>query len=783
MESLDEIPESPHDEREQAPTTSRKSNKKRQSKITSSAPRPHSPSADSFAPMSEDQVEDPSSDVDVPQSQWASINGTAPRKHSRKLTKKEKKRRKLAQLQGSSEIGASEIGASPDLGASTSKKRKNTETNGRSQKKSKHAHNANATADAFSNFGSLAESLYKERKQKGKIANQRPASHDSSDRDSSDHDPEANIVSQDAEGSEYSHSGSDDHENGVQDEESDQSGGIAPDTSPDDSSVAPHATPIPARRSAGKRVVKPTFFERIAQEANGENGHSSPSVAGPSNSKKQPKISAVLSGNSQNPQAPSLRQPPDTPHSQQQPHELATGPFSDFELRNITEAVERWRDDHGLTQTQVNELIQGNPKEVKSQEFWASIIPTCPNRKRQKVINICRRKFHNFVARGTWSPEQHDELKRLWDIHGNKYTLIGKIINRHAEDIRDRVRNYVVCGESRLVQPWDPKEEEKLASIVADALEVIRAQRENGNDWGGQSDEDMIDWQRVSELMNRTRSRLQCLQKWKLMVRQKQAVSGSIDGGAALSVDEIITKSRDEAEAMTSHDRYKLIKAIRSYKSRADSRIPWIKIREKQMRRQWTRPTLMLAWYRLKRSVTDWNVMSLPEIAKQLSKRYHETEELPFPDGEGYDTAAEYAEIESKIQKILKQQTKRATVESSGGEDDDDEAHDQQSEGDSEDDGSDDDRPDDVDTSMEDGVEEESNHSVSESSASPGPSIPDLRPTKNPPPKQTPAKRTPVKRRAKPIPEQSSEEDRIREDDEVSSDTNASDASSIPARL
>ncbi|KAI1459679.1 hypothetical protein F4805DRAFT_419881 [Annulohypoxylon moriforme] len=422
--------------------------------------------------------------------------------------------------------------------------------------------------------------------------------------------------------------------------------------------------PRPKQNSARKRIVKPTFYERLAEESS--NGTptrgSSSSVAGPSTStrRKQPKISTMLKGNGEDspvpktPKTPSQRRsaPSKTPKSG--PHELATGPFSEFELRNITQAVERWRDDHNLTQSQVNSLVQGNPKEVRSQEFWARIVAVCPNRPRQKLINQCRRKFHNFVARGTWSEEQQEELKRVWEEHGNKYALIGKIINRHPEDVRDRIRNYAVCGDNRRSDPWTLDEEEKLQAIITDALRVIRDHRRKGLIKVQEADEELIDWQRVSELMDRTRSRLQCIQKWKIINRHGTE-RGSIDGSEIMSVEEIIQKARDEANAMSSRERFSIVKAILASDAKADSRIPWAKVRSAHLEDRWMRPTIMLVWYRLRHSVPDWSIMSTPEIVTQLSKTYNETRKLEYPNGGGdYDVDTEYSDMERKVQKMLK---------------------------------------------------------------------------------------------------------------------------------
>ncbi|KAI0886626.1 uncharacterized protein GGS22DRAFT_199026 [Annulohypoxylon maeteangense] len=606
----------------------------------------------------------------------------------------------------------------------------------------------------------------------------------------------------------------------------------------------------PKQNSARKRVVKPTFYERLADESsNSTPAHalSSP-VAGPSTStgKKQAKISTMLKGKTEDspkpktPKTPSQKRGAPSKTPKLGPRGLLTGAFSDVELRDIAKAVERWRDDHDLTQTQVNTLIQGNPKEVRSHEFWASIVASCPNRPRQKLINQCRRKFHNFVARGTWTEEQQEELKRVWEEHGNKYALIGKIINRHPEDVRDRVRNYAVCGDNRRSHPWTLEEEEKLQAIIADALRVIREHRKEGRINLQEADEELIDWQRVSELMDRTRSRLQCIQKWKIMNRHG-VERGSIDGEEVMSIEEVIQKARDEVNAMSNRERFGIIKAVDASDAKADSRIPWAKVRSTYLEERWTRPTIMLAWYRLRHSVPDWSIMSIPEIVIQLSKTYRDTRKLEFPSGRGYDMDTEYNDMERKVQKMLKvhrtPKTPNIVVktddEDSGDEgsseedevnedkmediqsDEDEEVNQEESgtskneqhyEEESEvDEASNDDESKDKEVSTKDGEDEESNASVDlgnnaedkgvdrESSVD-APSISKFTPRRvrrRQKRYSSSAKSTRTQnlsqqrpRSTRKIIEESSQEDQdANNDEELSSDTNASSVESIPARL
>lgn len=105
--------------------------------------------------------------------------------------------------------------------------------------------------------------------------------------------------------------------------------------------------------------------------------------------------------------------------------------------------------------------------------LWYRLFEACPDRKRQKVINVARKKFHNFVARGKWTPEQDAELSALINVNGTAWSKIAGIINRHPEDVRDRYRNYIVCGANQRRDVWNEEEEARLTEYVKEAMEAI----------------------------------------------------------------------------------------------------------------------------------------------------------------------------------------------------------------------------------------------------------------------------------------------------------------------
>ncbi|KAI0486713.1 hypothetical protein F4859DRAFT_311302 [Xylaria cf. heliscus] len=429
-------------------------------------------------------------------------------------------------------------------------------------------------------------------------------------------------------------------------------------------------------KTGRKRVAKPDYFSRMVDdEIDDHTSSQSPSTAalsrrngkgkqivvpeyetqaGPSTANgqiRQPKITSMLrespNGDSDVAATPTSEsvvrlRTPRTPAT-------LSGAFSDFEIRNLTQAIERFRDDHNMTQHAVNDLIHRNPKEARGTELWERIMATCPGRSRQKVINQTRRRFHNFVARGTWTIEQDQELRQLYEHHGSKYAMIGQLINRHPEDVRDRIRNYIICGDNLKKDQWSQEETDKLIAIVEQAIAEIRRQRNlQGLDDSRPVEED-ISWQLVSLGMDRTRSRLQCIAKWKSL--KPQLSGGGLDG-EVVPIDVIIQQARETATTMSYRNRSLIISEILKTNANADSRIPWLKIRT-ELKGKWTRPPIMVVWFRLKRTLPGWQSLNVKEICTLLLQRFQQTHKLEYPTDESgdLDYRAEYREIEYKIKK------------------------------------------------------------------------------------------------------------------------------------
>ncbi|KFA54062.1 hypothetical protein S40293_05535 [Stachybotrys chartarum IBT 40293] len=328
------------------------------------------------------------------------------------------------------------------------------------------------------------------------------------------------------------------------------------------------------------------------------------------------------------------------------------GRFTDAELERIRKAVENFRSENDLTQQEVNEMIQapgGTTAGDSHAQLWVGIFAECPDRHRQKVINITRKKFHNFVARGTWTPEQDAELTELTQVHGTKWSKIAGIINRHPEDVRDRYRNYIVCGDAQRKDAWNEDEEARLTNYVIEAmvyLEEMR-QKEPNNVILQRTDEELIDWQSISEKMDRTRSRLQCITKWKSLNLKTHAKDKLESQDPQSTITFRLEKARRQIKDMPDEEKYRMLLAIAGSSAASEKKISWQKLLDKPFRAKWHRSTQMLLWKRLKETIPEYEKLPVKDCAQTLVDHYNRTGgELPDVVTGPFDNEEERAYVE-----------------------------------------------------------------------------------------------------------------------------------------
>lgn len=203
-----------------------------------------------------------------------------------------------------------------------------------------------------------------------------------------------------------------------------------------------------------------------------------------------------------------------------------SGPFTQREIGILEQAVASYQADQNLTDYQVRELIQDSDRSHNrtTAPLWLHICSALSHREKPAIQKVTRRRFHNYSKRGKWTPEEEGELLDAYKQFPQRWKEIGRLINRFPEDCRDRYRNYLKCGAAQKKDVWNAAETRQFKTIVNGVLDDLRTDAsrttkkrklsETNIEAGRDSLELLIDWDVVSDRMGRTRSRLQCRNKW-----------------------------------------------------------------------------------------------------------------------------------------------------------------------------------------------------------------------------------------------------------------------------
>jgi hypothetical protein len=285
----------------------------------------------------------------------------------------------------------------------------------------------------------------------------------------------------------------------------------------------------------------------------------------------------------------------------------------------ITAAVEEYRDVNDMTQVEINSLVQKDAIKDGS-ELWKYVYEQVPGIPRHKILNFCRRTFHNF-ERGGWTEEQDQELREVYERYPGKWKQIGETINRFGEDCRDRWRNYLVNGDNLKKSYWEKDEEKKLSAAVRECIKKVREGRRKNEDPrdAHKTDEELIDWGTVSKTMGHTRSRLQCANKWKKL--QDREASDVEDPVAVVPVSETswrVVEAERAARIMTAEEKLQLLYAIRDSGAGREGKIPWKHIQKENTQFKGKKMMLRICFRELRQHINDYEDLKFKELVEML---------------------------------------------------------------------------------------------------------------------------------------------------------------------
>ena len=289
--------------------------------------------------------------------------------------------------------------------------------------------------------------------------------------------------------------------------------------------------------------------------------------------------------------------------------------------------------------------IRGNPQAVA---MFKDLEEMFPNHRRTYIQRFCRRKFHNFSARGVWSPEDDEMLRQAVEEKGTQWKQVGEMIERFPEDCRDRWRNYLVNSAHRNREQWTENEILNLASAILDCMQTMKEERRRlreekfgfdapmSETESDQERKDMklINWQAVSDRMGAYgggRSRLQCSFKWGKIKKDDQAryindVQASRQGVNVVLPNDNNTNSAGwrmkqatkKVANMLPGDRYDLLQAILNCGAPAEGNIPWKTIGEGWWQGRWSTTERKAAWLLMKSELPSSEEMKYQDIVYSL---------------------------------------------------------------------------------------------------------------------------------------------------------------------
>lgn len=312
-----------------------------------------------------------------------------------------------------------------------------------------------------------------------------------------------------------------------------------------------------------------------------------------------------------------------------------SGPFTKSESDLINAWRESYCAEHQWSYHNFDERVQANARnDGKLNMFWTEICDQIPYRPRQAIQKFCRRRFHNFEKRGTWTPEEDEMLKRAVAEKGKSWKTIGETMGRLQEDCRDRWRNYLYQDENRNTDAWTDDEVKALVQAVGECLWLMQNELQIERDAEFKSTgvardrvteiiaeeklEKLLNWQIVSDRMQGRRSRLQCSYKWgRLMLagrtdfqraflkadREKQIASQtSTQPSATTREDWRVRKSRIKVKRdMRTGDKLDLLQALLHQRAKEEKHIVWTALgKGEPWRKKWDTMDLKVAWIIIK---------------------------------------------------------------------------------------------------------------------------------------------------------------------------------------
>ncbi|KAJ9488484.1 hypothetical protein VN97_g4830 [Penicillium thymicola] len=224
---------------------------------------------------------------------------------------------------------------------------------------------------------------------------------------------------------------------------------------------------------------------------------------------------------------------------------LRIGFYTPEEVRKIEAYKLNFCTVHGIASAKFDEMVQHSERGangefpvssgvISKSDFWDEIYALVPDRDRRSVYRFMRRHFQTSAQKAhDWSKEQDDELIELHAKHGPKWTYIGKLIGRSDDDVTQRWKNKLEHQGTMNQGAWAEEETRIFLDAVESTWNTMKPMLADkaGNDMY-ELDERLIVWGNISKEMRHMRSRQQCADKWRKVVKTVMTMRANGNPGA-----------------------------------------------------------------------------------------------------------------------------------------------------------------------------------------------------------------------------------------------------------
>ncbi|XP_076320841.1 uncharacterized protein LOC143230709 [Tachypleus tridentatus] len=260
---------------------------------------------------------------------------------------------------------------------------------------------------------------------------------------------------------------------------------------------------------------------------------------------------------------------------------------NDILKQNWEELCERYLLEHPTVLLGIAQKKKKYMNFLRAKHFYIRLAKGLNDRSLHSVYLRARKLFSSGFRQGRMKNREFSKVLQLYQIHGRKWSMIGKKLNRRPDIVKEIFR-YRTTKE--VIGVWSPEENEALIKAVQ---EFIGSSDTEGVCHG-------LKWAEIAKLV-RTRNESQCRQHWLKTLCWAQS-----------------NKDRDKVKWKPEDSRM-LIKHLYELSAESEADVDWDDLAEK-FEMPMSYYSVQFKWWNLKYTVPEWETKDFEEIVAYL---YH----------------------------------------------------------------------------------------------------------------------------------------------------------------